>query len=256
MPPEKPLAGVYAEAENRYSQIQSEELQWGLNNLKTNFPVYQNNRFRGYISRTSHQRVLTPMGEQKKVVLTLQRHGIFVPRIRAIDPNGFIEYEPEGTEIGAKISELFRRKPTDPLWTHRQLEQKRRVALQWMANVFRMMGRVHALGIDHGHPHSGNILLQGNTPGLIDFKLARTVPKESFNDLESLVSHDLGFHLDYSCLSDIYAPLSNPGHWLFIQNPARRKVVIRRLWGRLVARYPSPDRIKRPLLEYLLRGFA
>ncbi|MFH0955003.1 MAG: hypothetical protein V1777_02780 [Candidatus Micrarchaeota archaeon] len=196
--------------------------------------VYTHNRGRGYIADVGNK-----TKQVTDLILHLQRKGIFVPRITKVySENHFVEFEKGGKTFAnflAKLSSESERVKKMPAAVRlRRLQQQKRANYQILTKIFRMMGRVHSLGIRHGHPHPGNIVLQGNRVGLIDFKFAHWVSKECWKSHNSLF---LGFWDDYMWLGKILSRLA-------IQ-PKKRTA----LWRGLVSRYPCSEEIKQQLMK-------
>ena len=94
------------------------------------------------------------------IVSMLQRNGVFVPKITKIDyDNRIIIVEHGGKTLRALLD---RSKSTNPN-SRQQISRK-------LNKIFRMVGKVNALGVRQGHPHQDNIVLRGNRVGLIFFR--------------------------------------------------------------------------------------
>ncbi|MBU0636277.1 hypothetical protein KKE06_04600 [Candidatus Micrarchaeota archaeon] len=205
--------------------------------------------------------------EMVDIATWLQRKGIWVPRISAVDyKNQIIEFEP-----GGKTQSAFNRSLIDLEYTlvglHgterneciQKIKAKQKILAGRLAKIFRMIGRVQAAGVIHGHPHFGNIVFRGNQVGLVDFKLAERI------NWNALFSKSAGkpptdeiialrivnaFTPDYHYLSRIIKPLN----W-GIYRPKWTKAEIKKMVGRLVQHYPCSNRIKELVATHILEGW-
>ncbi|MDO8634467.1 MAG: hypothetical protein Q7K34_04220 [archaeon] len=209
-------------------------------------------RRRGFLStfasnRERTQRVL-------EIVNMLQRNGIYVPRIRAVDyAKGVLHFEHGGRTFGnlmegtkkknRKKKKAIPQKSTDP---NSPESQRKRQTLRVLYKVFRMMGKVHALGVCHGHPHEENIVIRGNRVGLIDFKLASA---EKPRELWRLPAQEIVnfFSSDYSRLEKdlLTNVLSMPGA------PFGRRELVKKLFSAMVNRYPCSMEMKKEVLRQI-----
>ncbi len=177
------------------------------------FRVYTNRRRRGFLNTGSAEHA----SKVVQLVLTLQRNGIYVPRIQSVDyRHGIIHFEKGGKTLSGlhKISPDFAR----------GVQREMAVQRYWF-KAARMIGTMHKLGISHFHPHPKNIIVKGNRVGLIDFKFARKNDSVRWNSVDAYFE---------DCLQFInWAP------------PRLRK----KLLERIVAQYPCTPEMKRKLLE-------
>lgn len=187
----------------------------------------------------------------KDIVLYLQRNGVFVPRIHSIDQgNNLLHFGSGGFTIYQRMMKMAARHIKKargegrhlPLKTAFEIITSNKVESReirgWLFKAFRMIGRVHALGVSHGHPHPKNIVVQGNKVGLIDFKQAKVVPNSIWAEPEKIKRK---FHEDYLKLA-----LTSD---LFFQKGKKR------LFSALVARYPCSQAVKEQLLRLISSEF-
>ena len=172
---------------------------------------------------------------QLEIISLLSKNGIYVPRLTAIDIQGKIfEFEYGGKRLSRRIDEMLRKN---------KLDQTSRSISELLFKAFRMIGRVHSLGVCHGHPHSNNIVVRGNQVGLIDFKYSRQVPKEIWKNPDHIF---FNFKSDYNYLSKFLKLLVSP----------QELQLFKALFSRLVARYPCTQEIKTQVLKKILDAYA
>ncbi|GEM_PF-3470029 len=212
-----------------------------------------NRKPRAYVSK---DRLLTGTTFQEKLSLiqALARNNIWPPRVRSVDyASHLIEFEPAGEMLHAVLMRQRNSMEESGIATPIS-EGKQRPAARWrfsrhksafernrrelLSKVARMIGRMHSLGIRHGHPHAGNIVVSKNRVGSIDFSKLTRARIEWRNPAE--IEH--WFKMDWKHLS---AMLDE--HHV----PEGERVIFFR---RLINQYPCTSEMKKIVLNYALRG--
>ena len=173
------------------------------------------------------------------VVKRLRRAGVFVPKVKKVDrTNQIAEFEKEGTALVHLISKsLGKRKALSP----QQLQH----FAPFLAKAARALGRTHAAGVQHMHPHFGNIVVKGNKVGLIDFKRAKIVevpwthPSTIYN----------AFEFDLFWIHRVFEKYSREQNRPFFQAQKKRFFEI------MVKNYPCKPEVKKALLEIIFKQF-
>jgi tRNA A-37 threonylcarbamoyl transferase component Bud32 len=171
--------------------------------------------------------------------LRLQQARILIPRMLRFDPKGFIESEVVGETLAERIRHT----------------QNRRHITDLLRKAFAMLGSVHRAGIEHGHPHSRNILVYRNQTALTDFKLARTVSPHIWKKSARRIYTD--FYQDYYTLTEL-VKAAMKRHWSTENADAWRAKfnrVLRPLAENLFRQYPCPEAVKQELLRRYMKEF-
>ncbi len=171
-----------------------------------------------------------------KIISTLSRNGIYVPRVKYVDyQNSFIHFE----SGGITFHELINRQ-----WV-KYSGQRRKKILQLLPKIARVIGKIHRLEILPGHPHSGNIIIKGNKVGVIDFKSAGK-KIVNWNSEEAIAS---AFNDDYFWLRRLFLSA------VTLRSPKDKILhpTLKSFFSKIISQYPCTPELKRKLL---LRIFA
>lgn len=166
--------------------------------------------------------------EQRAINAQLRDNGVRSEKIIEDLRDGTVLVEREGTSIDVVTPER---------WRHTDKKD-------FLANTADMLGTVHRLGVSHGHPHIGNIILvgeRGSDVGLIDYDRAKRVDVD-WADPMSVTS---AFKEDYQHLNAFLfsgrGELDTP-HYQLTPRDARP------FYERLVGHYPlkgTPEEIEK-----------
>jgi len=187
-----------------------------------------------------------------KIATELRKHGVNVPHIT--HRNGEqLTFEDAGPTIDSVVGKIGGREYPSK---GRGTEPTGRTRISKILSAYaRQLGKIHALGYLHGHPHSENFAVKGN--------------KVSVIDLKDIKKHNI----DWSNANEIYRTFSNDYNFLLLggkglavfEESMRIYVYTRGIGGekfkqketfrflsRLISRYPTNDKVKKEVLAKIL----
>lgn len=192
------------------------------------------NRAREYVSSLgSSSRTAMAL----KTMQLLRRNGVWVPRANAVDPaHHLVQIQPGGRTLSDYIASA-------------RYDRTNKTLSALLAKTFRAIGRMHQLGICHGHPHDQNVVVKGNVVGFIDFQHAKRAPNRIWTSSAEIVRF---FGKDYSTLTLSFGPLIPA---FLAGTPAQTRYVQRKLFERIIRQYPCSHAIKEEVLAQVLGQF-
>ncbi|MBS3061096.1 MAG: hypothetical protein J4215_00775 [Candidatus Diapherotrites archaeon] len=110
-----------------------------------------------------------------------------------------------------------------------------------------MIGRVHQLGIAHGHPHGYNIIVSGSKVGLIDFRLATAADPSIWRDMKRIRLFFIHDHFKLMRIIRGVKPI--------FRTRIEQKAVTRQLFSSMIRQYPCSEKIKKELIDYCLENY-
>ncbi len=154
-----------------------------------------------------------------------------------------------GVESAGKASDrkiVVSRHIGENLQNYSRMHRKEKVK-RVLYNLFGLVGRMHALGVEHGHLHSENIVVKNGRPFLIDFKLSRRVAPGWKNPRNVYFK----FANDHIFLGKLFIEMIFSTRAVLGEDASK---LLKRNFLHLVAQYPCSKRVKEEIVSLIMEN--